>query len=256
MWYTFAAYLGPDLQLDRFLLEPAHSLLHQSLQPEKPGYSDAFGIGWYAADGRPAVYGERLPPASDPNLPHLARSLSAPLWLAALHDVATPFAATLPQQPGHDAQLLFLYPGFIEDFKSLRPTMREFLEPALAAELAGESAGEYLFALVRHLLRDDPTLDVPQALNTLFDLLSDWLGARRALLNLVVADGERLYATRHAYRLECSPLYYTVDDETFPEGQLLASARLTDADFWQPLPADHLLVLDAAQPPELVALPV
>lgn len=254
MWYTFAAYLGPDLQLDQFLLEPAHSLLQQSLQPEKPGYSDAFGIGWYAADGRPAVYAERLPPASDPNLPTLARSLAARLWLAALHDVAAPFAATLPLQPAHDARLLFLYPGFIEDFKSLRPTVCEFLEPALAAELAGASAGEYLFALVRHLLRDDPTLDIPQALNTLVGLLQDWLGPRRALLNLVIADGERLYATRHAYRLESTPLFYTVDDDTFPEGQLLASARLTDAEFWQPLPAGHLLVLDAMQPPELVAL--
>jgi glutamine amidotransferase len=256
MWYKFAAYLGPDLQLDQFLLEPGYSLLNQSLQPEKPGYSDAFGIGWYAADGRPAVYAERLPPASDPNLPHLARSLSAPLWLAALHDVATPFAATLPLQPRHDARLLFLYPGFIEDFKSLRPTLREFLQTEPAMEPASTAAGDHLFALVQHLLRDDPTPDVLQALSTLFALLSGWLGPRRALLNLIIADGERLYATRHAHHLECSPLYYTVDDETFPEGQLLASTRLTDAEFWQPLPADHLLVLDATQPPELVTLPL
>jgi glutamine amidotransferase len=252
-----AAYLGPYIRLDEFLLEPSHNLLQQALRlREIPAvsYPDGFGIGWYTADGVPAVYTNPLPIGSDANLPHLAHSLYARLWLAMVHDATAPFAAGLQNnQPFYDDRLLFLHQGFLEDFSRLRRTIRDFLEPRLEAEIKGNTASEHLFALLRHLLSDDPELPLEQALGALFDLLTSWVGEGRSLLNLIVTDSESLYAARHAMNVNCPPLYYSVDDDAFPEGQLVASEPLTESEFWQPLPEYHLLILNPHRPPELFA---
>lgn len=45
----FAAYLGPEIALDRFLLEPGHSLVRQAAAPKEMHgallNADGFGIG-------------------------------------------------------------------------------------------------------------------------------------------------------------------------------------------------------------------
>jgi glutamine amidotransferase len=88
--------------------------------------------------------------------------------------------------------------------------------------------------------------------------LFEWLAARLAdtesLLNIIVSDGDRLYASRHGFNHECASLYYTTDDEQFPGGQLIASERFSDDSFWQPVPEHHLLILDRRNPPELMPL--
>ena len=75
-----------------------------------------------------------------------------------------------------------------------------------------------------------------------------------ALLNIIVTDGIKLYAARHGINHECPSLYYTTDDELFPAGQVIASERLTEDDFWQPVPEHHLLIIEPDNPPELLAL--
>jgi glutamine amidotransferase len=69
-----------------------------------------------------------------------------------------------------------------------------------------------------------------------------------------VSDGERLYAVRHALDDEPPTLYYTADDEAFPNAQLMASERLTESAFWQAVPEHHILILDPEEPPELLSL--
>ena len=147
-----------------------------------------------------------------------------------------------------------LHQGFLEDFSRLRRTLRDFLEPRLEAEIQSNTDSEHLFALLRHLLNDDPELTIEQALLALFDLLASWVGEGRSLLNLIVTDGECVYAARHAINTDCPALYYSIDDDTFPEAQLVASGPLTDSEFWQPVPEYHLLILSPHKPPELFAL--
>ena len=81
-----AAYLGPEITLAHFLLQPRHSLLVQARQPQELRYTtvnaDGFGYGWYAADQLPAAYTSPLPIWSDVNLQDLGRSLRSDLWLA------------------------------------------------------------------------------------------------------------------------------------------------------------------------------
>lgn len=255
-----AAYLGPEIPLARFLLEPPHNLVEQAWRPRELRYArlnaDGFGVGWYGPDDVPAVYINPMPIWSDPNLPHLGRSLVSDLWLANVRS-ATPGQAVnhANTQPFHDDILLFMHHGFIRDFPvRVRPVLRRFLDPAVEAEMQGSTDSEHLFALLRHLLLEDEDLAVEEALGEMFSLLADWTGDGTALLNVLVTDGERLHAVRHAMGGACPSLYYTTDDDAFPGGQVVASEPLTESDYWQPVPEHHLLILDPDEPPELLSL--
>lgn len=255
----FAAYLGPEIRLGQFLFEPSHNLLVQAAQPREMKYArfnaDGFGIGWFSDDETPAVYTNTLPIWADANLPHLGRSVYGNLWLAAVRSATLPFTTHFSNtQPFYDEQLLFLHNGFLDNFSTLRRTIRDFLEPHIETDIQGTTDSEHLFALLRHLLTDDTELSIEDALLDMFDLLETWLGEGVSLLNVVVSDGERIYAVRHAVNAECPSLYYAVDDAAFPKGQLLASEPLTDSQPWEPMPAHHLLTLDPVEPPELIPL--
>ena len=255
-----AAYLGPEITLQQFLLDPPHSLYRQSWEPQELKYAklnaDGYGFGWYGPDGKPATYTSALPIWSDSNLSHLARSLSQPLWLAEVRS-ATPGNPVHQYNtaPFYDAELLYIHNGFIREFhQQLLQHITALLEPVIAADINGNTDSEYLFASLRQLLADDTDLTVPAALERLFELLTDWIDEQPALMNFVVTDGQRLYATRHGLNHECPSLYYTTDDELFPGGQVIASERLTGDSFWQPVPEHYILVLDPEKPPELLAL--
>jgi len=255
-----AAYLGPAIPLQQFLLEPPHSLYRQSWEPRELKYAklnaDGFGFGWYDPDDTPTAYTSALPIWSDSNLPGLARTLTAPLWLAEVRS-ATPGNPVhqFNTAPFCDTQHLFTHNGFIRDFHHCaQPEISALLSPDIAAGIRGNTDSEYLFACLRQLLLDDPAAGLPQALHRLFSLLAELVSTQPALLNIIVTDGVRLYATRHGINHECPSLYYTTDDQLFPGGQLIASERLTGDDFWQPVPEHHLLTIGPDEPPGLLSL--
>ncbi len=255
-----AAYLGEPVALSHFLLDPPHSLEVQGWSPQELKYArlnaDGFGFAWYDEADRPAVYVNPAPIWSDPNLPHLARTLKSPLWLASVRS-ATPGIPVnhVNTQPFIDNEFLFDHNGLIDDFHgAVQQRMIQQLAPGLLATIRGNTESEYLFAALRQLLDDNPDLPVETALAELMDNIAIWAEGRRCLLNLVVSDGERLYAVRHALGDDSPSLYYTTDDEMFPGAQLIASERLTESSFWQSVPEHQILVLDPEEPPELLSL--
>lgn len=255
-----AAYLGPAISLQQFLLDPEHSLYRQSWEPRELVYTklnaDGYGFGWYAPDGAPALYTSPRPIWSDVNLPHLARTLKSPLWLAEIrsataghpvHEYNTP--------PFSDERFLFAHNGLINEFHlQIRPRMHAMLSPACAAGIQGNTDSEYLFACLRQVLEDDPALSINDALRRLFVLLENWIDDQHALLNIIITEGKRLYAARHALNHECPSLYYSIDEAQFPGGQLIASERFTQDSNWETVPAHHILVIDPDKPPELQPL--
>jgi gamma-glutamyl hercynylcysteine S-oxide hydrolase len=256
-----AAYVGPPVTLERFLLNPPHSLAVQAWQPRELRYArlnaDGFGFGWYGPDERPAVYRSPMPIWSDPNLGSLARSLSCDLWLGAVRSATAEQPTSLMNtQPFRDEELLFAHNGLIGEFaRTVRPAIREYVEPAVESGVAGNTDSEYLFAVLRQVLAGDEEVSIEEAIGETMELVAEWTPeGTPALLNLLISDGERLYALRHALNDECPSLYFTTDDEDFPGGQVIASERLTETGFWQPVPEHHILILDPEEPPELLAL--
>ena len=255
-----AAYLGPAIPLQQLLLAPPHSLYRQAWEPQELKYArlnaDGFGFGWYGPEGAPSTYTSALPIWSDSNLPDLARTLTAPLWLAGVRS-ATPGNPVhqFNTAPFCDAQRLYIHNGFIRGFHyHVQPKITAMLSPEIAAGIHGNTDSEYLFACLRQLLLDDDSLGLPGAIRQLFTLLTEMVTTHAALLNIIITDGVYLYATRHGLNHECPSLYYTTDDELFPGGQVIASERLTEDGFWQPVPEHHLLIIGSDKPPELLPL--
>jgi len=255
-----AAYLGPPVTLGALLTEPPHSLQVQGWAPRELRYAklnaDGYGFGWYAEDGQPAVYVSPAPIWNDPNLPHLARALVSSLWVASVRSASPGNPVNHANtQPFSDNEFLFDHNGLIDNFHDqVRPRLVADLSPACLPAILGNTESEYLFAALRQSLNEDPELSVEDALSDLMKKVEAWVSGNRALLTIVVSDGERLYAVRHALGDACPTLYYTTDDDAFPNGQLVASEPLTETGVWQSIPDHQILILDPDEPPELLSL--
>lgn len=247
-----AAYLGPPLRLRRFLMEPEHSLMRQSWEPqelrEAVVNADGYGVGWFNEEGKPAVYTCTRPIWADTNLDGLADSLQSRVWLANVRS-ATPGQPTSEAntQPFLHSGLIYLHNGYLEDFNlQMRVEFHRRLPAKLLATLQGNSDSEYLFALIRHYRENGTPLH--EAIATSCRELSDVAGRKTALFNAILCDGKRLYLCRYAVNGACPSLYYLTAPERYPEGMLVASERL-DADAgWQPVPERRVLVLDRGRP--------
>lgn len=255
-----AAYLGPSITLEQFLLAPVHSLVVQSWAPRELVYAkvnaDGYGIGWYASDDLPAIYTNTSPIWSDPNLAHLGRTLENDLWLANIRSATPGNPVSLENtQPFFDDDWMFMHNGYIRGFSDrLRAQCLEFLAPDIINSIRGSTDSEYIFAMLRHILADDEDMSIEQAMAECFALCEQWLGDDDALLNLIITDGEVIYASKYAINHDCPSLYYTTDDEFFPDAQLIASEPLTETGVWQPVADNHILVMSSDDPPELVSL--
>lgn len=248
-----AAYLGPPIRLDRFLLEPPHSLYRQSWacreMREVVVNADGYGIGFLNAGGAALCYRSTLPVWSDPNLPALGAALDSPLWVGNVRS-ATPGQATTfhNTQPFADGGLFFLHNGYLDRFDSLKAEFHRRLPPQLAAGIRGDSDSEYLYAWLRGHTADgaEPAAALRQALATLPDVI----GPGKALLNIIVAGAGTLLACRHALHAPCPSLYYCTAHARYPGAVLIASERLDDDPAWHPVPAHHLLRLEPGQTSE------
>src|SRR6218665_2891749 len=81
----FLAYTGEPVFLDTLLIEPASSLVSQSLAAREAKTvvnGDGCGIGWDGGRAGPGVYRGILPAWSDVNLASLCRLVSASMFLA------------------------------------------------------------------------------------------------------------------------------------------------------------------------------
>ena len=255
-----AAYLGPAISLQQFLIDPPHSLYRQSWEPRELKYAklnaDGFGFGWIGQDGQPAVYTQSIPIWADGNLPTLARVLIQTLWIAEVRSATEGNPVhPLNTPPFCDGTRLFIHNGFITGFhQRVRPRMLQQLDPAIIADIRGNTDSEYLFACLRQILHNDVGTQPVSAIKNLYAQAAEMVGDQPALLNLAITDGGCIYAARHALNHESPSLYYTADDPDFPGGQLVASERFSDDPAWQAVPEHHILVLRPGQPPELLAL--
>jgi len=255
-----AAYLGPEITLEDFLLSPPHSLRAQARAPRELRYAqlnaDGFGFGWFNTEGQPGAYVNPAPIWSDPNLPSLAHSLYGDLWLGFVRSANNgSHISHANTQPFSDTEILFVHNGFLQDFDTrCRPAISAELAPEIAAAIQGNTDSEYLFALLRHVLSDDPDMALETALAEICARVDDWSEDTTALLNFLVSEGTRLYAVRHAINDPCPSLYYCTDNERFPGAQLIASEPLDSNGIWQPVPEHLILILDPEEPPELIEL--
>ena len=237
-----AAYLGKEITLSVFLQEHEHSLIQQSWAPQEMQAgtlnADGYGVSWLSSENKSCTYKNVLPIWSDTNLDSLGRSLSSGLWLANVRS-ATPGQgiSEANTQPFTKDNLIFTHNGCMKPFNSdIKARFLDILPNTINAEINGDSDSLYLFALLKlHLLKQNSLTDA--IIGMLDDLKLICNETVAALLNIIISDGDMLYACRHALNDNCPSLYSLIHQD----GIWLASEPLSSKDAWTTLPAHKLI---------------
>jgi len=257
------AYLGDDILLSRLLLEPQHSLEKQAWQPrelrETKLNADGFGFAWYntATEKKlplPALYRHTLPIWNDPNLYHLANTMSQPLWLAMVRSATPGLGVSLENtQPFCHQQWSFMHNGYLLDFKGeTQHKLRDLLSDEFLYLIKGNTDSEYIFALLmQYLVNEPPQTAISSCMQTLTKIIKE----KRALLNIILSDGKNIYATRHAINGLSPSLYYTNSSDEFGAGnQLVVSEKLNQESHWQSINEHKIIFIQADKPVGIIDL--
>ncbi|MGH3882138.1 MAG: ergothioneine biosynthesis protein EgtC [Pseudonocardiaceae bacterium] len=229
------AYLGPPRDLATLLLDPPHSLLHQSYAPADMRGSgtinvDGFGAGWYPDGTTPPIrYRRSVPMWTDPSFAALARDVRSGAVLAAVRS-ATPGMPVMDTAcaPFGTGRWLFSHNGRVAGWPHSMATLAARLPVTDLLTLEAPTDSALLWALVRHRL---VTGDSPgRALAAVAaEVLTAAPGSR---LNLLVTDGTMIAATAvdHALAVRGG------------DGTVLVCSEPTDRSAgWEPVPDCHLL---------------
>jgi len=279
----FAAYLGPEISIEALTTLPEHSIVKQSYKAqerEEPLNGDGFGVGWYAPrlSERPATYRAVTPAWNDENLIDLARVTQSGCIFAHVR-AASPGLGVSPFNchPFAADTFIFMHNGYLGDFARIERKLRESLPDDLWAHIRGTTDSELLFALFRmHHAKSEgtPTERLAASLRATIDQVRVTSAAQGVTephqLNLCVTNGTELAVTRCSSHADTEPnsLYLHAGRQYICQGGacrmiepderggsiLVASERLSPDDRWEPVPRNHLLVVDAARNPTMVAL--
>ena len=262
------AYLGPPVSLARLVLTPAHGLYEQSWAPRRQTHgvvnADGFGLGWYparpeagevhavdtagevhaadAAGAEPARYRRAIPIWTDQNLPELAGAIRSHAVLAAVRSAT---AGTGQEEtaaaPFRDGRFLFSHNGAVPDWTQLPADLASAggsgldpLDPADLLSLEARSDTALIWLLIYRELRRSIAPD--RALAAVIRAVAEVRPTAR--LNLLLTDGESIFATRYGDTLWYRP----------GPGSILVASEPDDEDpaAWREIPEDTLLLATAA----------
>ncbi|QSY50224.1 ergothioneine biosynthesis protein EgtC [Streptomyces griseocarneus] len=233
------AVLGPDTPLAETLVEPPHSLVHQSWAPRSMASgtvnADGFGVGWYApGDPVPARYRRAGPIWGDESFADIARVVRSRALLAAVRDAtlggADGEAAAAPFASG---PWLFSHNGALAGWPDSAAPLATLLPPEALLRLTARSDSAFVWALVERRLRGGEGLG-PALAGAVTTLAQAAPGSR---LNLLLTDGAAIAATTWG-----DSLWYLAGGG---QGRtVVASEPYDDAPRWRQVPDRSLLTAD------------
>jgi len=270
------AYMGTPITLDKLLYEPRNSLVNQSINAreiEEPLNGDGFGVGWYVPEvhDEPVTFVSVNPAWSNRNLRSLAPRIRTPCFVAHVRAASVGEVSESNCHPFQYKHLLMMHNGGVENFSRIKRRVRQHLSDKLYNWIKGQTDSEHLFAyLLNHLPTDTPITPgvVMNAFEKTFDDLKKMMRDHHihepAYLNMVLTDGNFFVATRYTTDPVEEPLTlyhseggrYVVEDGISQmvapatagadddEAVLVVSEKLTDADYWTPIPRNHFVVVD------------
>ena len=130
----FLAYTGRPVLLETLLVEPAVSLVAQSLaarEAKTTVNADGCGIGWYAEREEPGVYHGMLPAWSDTNLASLCRQLRSRMFLAHVRSATNGEVSLANCHPFAAGRHLFMHNGQIGNYERVRRRVDALIPDAL-----------------------------------------------------------------------------------------------------------------------------
>lgn len=284
----FTLYLGPSIRLSTLLIEPRHSLIHQSFRSterKEPLNGDGFGVGWYAPrlSREPGVFHSVSPAWNNRSLRRIARVVASPCVLA--HVRAATQGSEVHEANCHPfvhGRYLMMHNGVVGAFRRVRRRLLEELTDEAFGMIRGSTDTEHMFGIFvdEILQKGDPAADADpvrglaaRLAGTLLRVLAivQEAGAGEpSFLNVAVSDGERAAVSRFTSHPDEPPesLYYLVGElyeptaKEFPERSeaepgpavVVASERLTEDPDWRPVPPDHIIAFARGESPRLFSL--
>ena len=277
----FTLYLGPPIRLDSLLIEPAHSLIRQSVQSrerEEPLNGDGFGVGWYASHftGEPAVFRSITPAWNNRNLHNISRVVASDCILA--HVRAATQSSGVNEANCHPfryRQYLFMHNGDIGNFRAVRRRLMDSVCDEAFGNVYGSTDSEHFFAVVIDELLQagqdgEPgerlALALDRAICRVVDAVARHGEGEPSYLNCAVADGDHAVVSRFTDDPAHPPesLYYfmgdlypraEIDETAEPAAEqrsvIVSSERLSPDPGWQAIPPNFMTVLRRNAQPAL-----
>jgi len=239
-----AAYLGPEIALERIIVTPSHSLLEQSqaaTEAKLATNGDGFGIAWYNDDPIPGLYRDVLPAWSDGNLPNLCRMVKSHLFLAHVRASTVGEVTRVNCHPFTSRHWSFAHNGQIAEFAKIRRALENLLPDTLYELRRGTTDSELFFLLcLANGLESDPLTAIQKTLETIRAAQPKTNKPNR--LACVLTDGASVYGFRHSSD-HASPTLY-LSGPLASGGTALASEPLDDdPSNWTPLQENELICL-------------
>jgi glutamine amidotransferase len=212
------AYLGRPVLLEHLLYAPDSSLVAQVYDAELFAYLNLAGCGFAAWDRRfpdpdsPLHYRTASLPTFDRNLRSLAQKLTASAVVAHVRGVRYDDRETVTVHNAHPfhfegTPVTLAMNGTLDGFPEMRYDLLPHVRPELARRIEGTTDSEWVYALVLSQLPDPRALPTPEQLEQATEgalrVLREIRAARgldtESDINLVVADGRTIVATRFTY---------------------------------------------------------
>ena len=247
------AYSGDTIALEHYVMEPAHSLVSQSihaLESTAATQGDGFGLGWYGNHPEPGLYREVRPAWSDENLRYLCRHIRSHLFFAHVR-AATGTPITRPNcHPFACRGWLFMHNGFVGAWPRLRRRVEGLIPDEIYPSRIGTTDSEALFlAVVGAGIDRDPVAATADVLHAVRAMLTEGTNNDALRFTSAFANGQDLYAFRYALNDESNTLYYRSADR----GLVVVSEPLDhNHEDWTPVPPNHVLIARAAEPVQLL----
>lgn len=266
------AYLGKSPLLLKALIEdPDNSLVHQSrsLRTCSGVHADGFGLAWYdrEIDDQPAVFKSMQPVWNDRNVLQLVSKIRSSCFFGHIRASTVGPVSLANCHPFIHGSLTFMHNGSIRHFGDIRRRLLARMEHHSFDIIEGNTDTEHLFAAIVDHLPPHEEYSLQQLANAVLSAIAltnelqadDADPERRSRLNTVLTDGRHLVASRYISGTGVEPLtLFYARGETVADALeapalknnpsvIVASEPLTQAheDLWTPVPANHLLLVDA-----------
>jgi predicted glutamine amidotransferase len=212
------AYSGTPVLIEELLYKPAHSLIDQSLHSRlgaETTNGDGFGVGWYDAAGRAAVFHSIEPAWNDRNLREIARHVSSGLVLAHIRASSGSAVQQTNCHPFRHDNWLWMHNGLIREFPTVKRDLVLEVDPSLYPFIEGSTDSEVLFYLaLTYGLEDDAPAAVERAVGFV-----ETVGRRHDVehpiqMTVATTDGTQLWAFRYSSEGRSRSLYYSTKIET------------------------------------------
>ena len=241
----FLAYAGEPTFLDRLLVAPKASLIAQSLGAREAKTivnADGCGIGWYGERREPGTYHGVLPAWSDPNLISLCRQLKSRMFAAHIRSATSGDVTAANCHPFAHGPHLFMHNGQIGDYERIRRRVDALIPDDLYARRRGNGDSEAIFlAALGRGLAEDPVGAIAATLGEILAVMRAADVAKPLRFAAVHADGERLRCFRWSSDGRAPSLYWRRE----ARGRIVASEPYDEDADWRPVPAGHVLTLEA-----------